>query len=134
MLVEQVDHLCFEPLQRSLSNFLDVLWTAVQPSLLGIFDVESELRRDHNILAKGRQRFADKFFIPERAIDFSGIKECHATLNGSTDQGDTFSLVNGAAVALTQAHTAESNRRDFEIAWPKFPFCDGHCACCHIFM
>ena len=46
----------------------NVLRTAVQTSLLAVFDVESKLRRDHDILAKRRERFANKFFIRERAV------------------------------------------------------------------
>ena len=130
MLVEQVDDIGLQALQRSSGNLLDVFGTAVQPRLLGIFDVESELRRDHDIFAKWREGFADKFFVRERAVDFSGIEERYATVDCRANQCDSSLLVHRSAVALAQAHAAEPDGRNFKIAFSEFSFLH----CCNLRM
>src|SRR5437588_10203941 len=73
MLVEEIDDIRLETLDRCLGNQLNVLWTAVQPSLLAVFDVESELRRHYHLFAKWRRRFSEQFCLRERTIHFQRI-------------------------------------------------------------
>ena len=68
VLVEQVDNVGPQPLQRCLGNLPDVLRAAVQASStlsrLGI-DVEAELGGDHHLLTEGGKGFADELFVDE---------------------------------------------------------------------
>src|SRR6266496_6518175 len=63
VLVEKIDRIGLEALERGLGDLLNMLRTAVQPGLLTIFDVESELGRDHYVFAKWRECFAHEFFV-----------------------------------------------------------------------
>jgi hypothetical protein len=60
------------------------IWTAIQPSLLAAF--EPKLRRDHDVFAKWRERFTDKFFIREWTINLRSIKERDSALDSLANQ------------------------------------------------
>ena len=94
VLVEQVDGLDAEPLQRAVDRLPDVLGPAVDAAIfarLGI-EVEAELGGDHDLIAERRERFADDFLVLEGAIDFGRIEEGHAALDRGADQRDTVFL------------------------------------------
>src|SRR5438132_2179061 len=83
VLIEQVDHICPESFQRSVGNFLDVLWPAIQADLLTFrTKFESELSGNYHSLTLRSQRFANELFIGERAVNFSGIEECDTAFDG----------------------------------------------------
>jgi hypothetical protein len=42
------------------------------------------------LIANRRERFANEFFVRERAICFRGIEEGHAALEGGTNDLDAF--------------------------------------------
>src|SRR5439155_1732073 len=57
VLVEQINHIRPESLQRSFSNLFDVLWPTIQADLLTFWTkFESELRGYHHLPAAGRIR------------------------------------------------------------------------------
>jgi len=89
VLIEQVDDIGLEALQRGLGDFPDVLWPTIQPiqtSLrLGI-NFEPELRGYNHLVAKWSEGFAHEFFVRERAIRFGGVEECDAALDGCPNQ------------------------------------------------
>ena len=58
VLVEQVNAVGPEPLQRRLGNGPDVLGPAVQ-ARLDLSALEAELGGDHDLVTDGRERFAD---------------------------------------------------------------------------
>jgi len=67
MLVEQVDDLDAEPLQRRIADLTDVLGPAIHAGVfacLGI-DHETELGGDHHLAAHWLQRLADDFLVGE---------------------------------------------------------------------
>ena len=73
MLIEQVDDINFEPLERALDSLLNVLWPAVQtrrtPHPAGIeirTEVEPEFGGDHHLLAEGSEGFAHEFLVQDR--------------------------------------------------------------------
>src|SRR5439155_4099598 len=70
VLVEQIDGINLEALERSLCDPLDLFWPAVeacQTSLrLGI-DFPSELGGDHHLPTERFERFAHQFFVDVRA-------------------------------------------------------------------
>ena len=85
-------------------------------------DLEPELRRDHDLIAERRQRFADELFVSEGAVDFGGVEERDAALDGGADQRDHLLLVHRRAIAEAHAHAAEAEGRDFQIAVSEFAF------------
>src|SRR3954451_16339374 len=109
VLIQQVDAVRLEPLERSLGNFLDVVGTAVgSHGFAGRrIDLESELRCDYHLIAKWSQRFAHELFIDKWPIDFSSIKECDAAFNGRPNQRDSFLLVHGGTQTKTHAHATK---------------------------
>src|SRR5437879_13329737 len=63
MLIQQVNPISLETLQRCIGHFFDVFGTTVQASLFAILDFEPELSGDHYLVTKWSQRFAHQFFI-----------------------------------------------------------------------
>ena len=128
MLVEEVDDLDAQPLQRRVAHLADVLGPAVEAGLLlrlGI-DVEAELRGDHHLVAERRQRLADHLLIGEGAIDLGGVEEGDAALDRRADQRDALLLAERSGIAEVQPHAAEADGRDLQITFSKF-------ACFHYF-
>ncbi len=111
VLVEQIDAVGAEPLQRGLGDFLDVFRPAVHLSQIPPrfrINFESELGGDFHLTANWSQRFAHQLFVSKRTVDFRGIKECNPTFNGRPNQRDPFLLVHGRAEAKAHAHAAQS--------------------------
>ena len=108
MLVEQVDVVAPEPLERCLDNRFDVLWATVEtPPLTGNrVNIETELGCDHHLVAQGSKRFADQLFVGERAVDLGSIEESYATLHGRPNNGDHVLSVAGRAIVRAHAHAA----------------------------
>ena len=120
MLIEQVDGLDLEPLERALDGLLDVLRPAVQARRTGpriaATEVEPELGGDHHLLAEGSEGFAHEFFVGERAVDLGGVEECDAAFHGGPEKSGHLLLVFGRAVGKAHSHAAEPEGRDFQIA------------------
>src|SRR5260370_1145502 len=76
-LKEKIVDIVHEPLQRPLSDLLDVFWPAVEPGLFAGVRIkfESELGGDRHLLAEGSKRPTDQFFVDERAVHFRRIEE-----------------------------------------------------------
>src|ERR1051326_9249983 len=85
VLVEEINDVGPEALERGVGNFFYVLRTTIKPSLLAIHNVESELGRNRHLLAQWSNRFADEFFIREGSINFSRVEEGDAALHGCAD-------------------------------------------------
>ena len=119
VLVEQIDPIGLEPLQRRVGHFLDVRGPAIEPCLLAVFESEAELRRDHDLIADGRERLADELFVGERSVHLSGVEEGDAALHRRADQRDAGLPVDGLAVAEVQPHAAESDCRYFQFVLAK---------------
>src|SRR6516164_1225989 len=112
VLIEEIDAVGFEPLERGLGNLPDALRPAVQPGG-GVAILEAKLRGDHDLVAERSQGFADKFLVRERAVGLRGVEEGYAALDGRPDQRNSAFLVYGRTVAEAQPHAAKSNGRDF---------------------
>src|SRR6266487_4221052 len=120
MLVEQIDDVAPESLQRSFVDFLDVLRSTVEADLLAFrTNLETEFGGDHHALTKRSKRFAHQFFIHKWTIHFSSIEKCDAEFDGLPKQRNHLLLFFGRTVAKAHSHTAQPDRRDFQI--PKFP-------------
>ena len=79
-----------------------------------VLDVQPELRGDHHLVAHGLERLADDVFVRVRAVDFGGVEECHATIDGGPDDRDAVLAAARPSVALADAHTPETESRHFE--------------------
>ena len=115
MLVEQVDPVSPKPLQRLVDAPNDGLPAAVYlPGSDRAFEVEAELRRDHNLVADGLERLADELLVGERAVELGGVKERNAAIDGRPDQRDHRFLLGERGVGRGHAHAAEAKRRDLK--------------------
>ncbi len=97
VLVEKIDDIGPESLERGLRDFFDMFRPTVQPSLfagVGI-NFEPELGGDHHLLTERSERFTHEFFIFERTVHFGGIEEGDAEFHGRSNQGDPFVFVQG---------------------------------------
>ena len=89
VLVEQVDGLDAEPLQRALDRLADTLGPAVDAAVLR--RVSGSMSKP-NLVAittwsrNGPERLADHLLVGERAIDLGGVEEGHAALDRGADQ------------------------------------------------
>ena len=90
MLVQQVDALHSESLERTLDCPLDLLGSATHRRcsrpIIAATQIEPELSGDHHFSTERRQGFAHKLFVQERAVDFGRIKECDAAFYGGTEK------------------------------------------------
>ena len=121
VLVEEIDAVGPEPLERGLGDLPDVLRPAVHAALSGRpVDVDAELGGDHHLVADRLQRFADDLFVRVRAIDLGGVEEGDAALEGRPDQADRIRRLHRLAVGLAHPHAAEADGRDFEAAVSEF--------------
>ncbi len=125
VLIEQVDGLDPQPLQRGFGDPPDLLGPAVQarPRLRpGRIEVEPEFGRDHDLAAEGLQRLADEVFIGERAIDLGGVEEGDALFDRRAHQRDHLLPVVRRPVGKAHAHAAKADGGDFEAVGSKFAF------------
>src|SRR3984893_15879800 len=121
VLIQQVDDVDLQPLQRRLSDLADVLGPAVHadlPSRLGV-EPPAELCRYHHLVAKRRERLADQLFVRERAVDLCGIEESYPAFDRPADDSDSLLLVEDATITKVEPHASEANRGHFEPAFSK---------------
>ena len=88
VLVEEIDAVGLEPLQRGFGHLADVLRPAVEAGLLAVLELEAELRRDDDLIANRPERFADELFVRERAVGFGRVEERDARVDGRADERD----------------------------------------------
>src|SRR5216684_8621609 len=119
VLVEEINNLSLEPLERALHALLDVFRPAVQTHWTRIFlglELEPELRCDYHLLTKGGEGFAHELFIRERAVDLSRIEECDAAFERSPNDRDHLLLGPHWTVTTGHPHAAETDGRNFEVS------------------
>ena len=112
-------------MSEASATSLDVLRPAVEAALLaGLrIEIEAELGGDHHLSAERRQRFAHELLVGEWAVDFGGVEEGDAALDGRADQRDSCLLFDRRTVAKAQPHAAEADGRDFQLLFPSLRFC-----------
>src|SRR5687767_10239712 len=98
-----------EPLERGLSDLLDMLWPTVQPSLFAGLrvELEAELRCNHHLTTHGSESFSHEFFVGEGTVHLGGVEECDAAFDRRPDHGDHLLFVFGRTVAKAHSHAAE---------------------------
>ena len=87
MLIEQIDGIGLESLKRRFGDLLDVLRPAIRADLPPVgTKFETEFGGYHYLIAKWSERFAQKFFVCERAVRFSSVEERYAAFYGGPNQ------------------------------------------------
>src|ERR1700683_312339 len=127
MLIEQIDDLDLEPLERALDCRLDLLRPAVQARSTGHSagietrgQVEPEFGGDDYLLAERSEGFAHKFLVQERAVDLGGVEKRDAAFHGGPQKFCHLPLVFGRAVGKAHPHAAEPESRNLQVALSKF--------------
>src|SRR5450631_4900185 len=109
MLIEQINPVSLEALQRAVSDSPDPFRRAIQT--FGRNSVlEAEFRRDDDFVANRCQRLADEFFVRKRTVCFGRIEQGHAAVKCCTDYLDSLIPFERRAVAKAQPHASESKR------------------------
>lgn len=126
VLIQQIDRLYPQALQRTFHRPANMLRTAVQHLLpRRLRQIETEFGGDDDPIAHRRQRFAQQLLVRERTINLGGIEERHPLVNRGADQFDRLPFVGGRALAKTQPHAAQPQRRYFQPFAPQL-------ACLHL--
>src|SRR6478752_5767632 len=123
MLVQQIDDLNTQSLQRSLGGLADGVRMAAQAGVrLGRWiDCKAELGRNSDLVAHVAQSLADNLLVGKGTIDFGGIEEGDAQIDCRSDQRDALFIGERVAVSGIQAHAAEAYFRDFESVGSQLP-------------
>src|SRR5215831_7654389 len=98
MLVEKIDAVGFEALQRCFRDGFDVFRFAVD-ALAGNSSLKPKLRRDDNLVTNWSERLADDFFVCKRAVCFRRIEERHSASVSGADYLDRLILFKSWAKA-----------------------------------
>ena len=117
MLIEQIDYIRLQPLQRGIRHLLDALRSAVQSlpprAAVGV-QIEPELGGNHHLVAHTHKGLAQQLLVQPRPIHFGRVEEGHATLHRAVQHGDHLFLVLGRPIAKAHAHAAQPQRRYFQ--------------------
>ncbi len=121
VLVEEVDVIGAEPLQRGVGDLLDVRGAAVEPGDAAhagalLRDLETELRGDRHLVAHVLQRLADDDLVLVGPVDFGGVEERDADVDGLVQRGDGIRFRRAAIVDAGESHAAEPDGRDLQLA------------------
>src|SRR6185436_851638 len=82
VLIEQIDNISLESLERSVGNVFDVRWVAVDAYLLSFgTEFETKFCSYHHLITERCESFTHKFLIGEWAIRFSSVEECDAAFD-----------------------------------------------------
>ncbi len=125
VLIEEVDRIHPQPLQRLLGDLADTFGPAIGRTRTAGAEIEAEFRRDNDAFLERRERFADQFLVRERSVDLGGVEESNAAPDGGADQSDHLVPIRSGAAMIVQAHATEADSRDFKAAVSKFSFLHG---------
>jgi hypothetical protein len=107
MLVEEIDAVGPQPLQRGIGDLADMRRPAVEAGLFPVLDPEAELGRDDDLIAHGSERLAYQLFVDERPVNLSRVEEGDAVADGLPDDGTALGGAGRRAVAVADPHAAE---------------------------
>ena len=129
VLIEEVDMVGLEPLERAFHRLADVRRAAVEAgALLAVVEAEAELGGDGHLVAAAGERAAEQLLVLEGAIDLGGVEEGAAEFDGAMQRGDRLGFVR-RAVGLAHAHAAEADRRDLQPLAAELARGHGHGRC-----
>jgi hypothetical protein len=84
VLIEQIDDIGLEPLERGFGNLLDVLRAAVEARKGS--EVKPELGGNHHLVPERGKSSAHELFVGERTVDFGGVEKGNAAFKGRPNQ------------------------------------------------
>jgi len=122
VLVEQVDHLDSQPLQRFFGHLPDAFGATVEPvrtARAGGIKVVTKLGGDDDVFLERLQRLAHDLFVGEGAVDLGGVEEGNAPLYRRSDERDHLLTFRSRATVMVQAHAAEADGRDGKVVIAK---------------
>ena len=117
VLIEEVDDIRAQPLQRRVRDLTDPLGPRVQAMVAAVsVEVETELRGDDDAIAQRPQRVPNELLVDKRPVDLGSVEERDPRrFDGIPDHADHVVPVTGVgAVTLGHAHAAEAHGGDFE--------------------
>ena len=115
VLIEEVDPVGLEPLERGLGHLADVLGAAVGASPARFADV-AEFRGDHDLVANGRKSLADDLLVRVGAVGFGGVEKGDAALMRLPQERDGGGLLQSLVRRRSSAPCSRSR-------WPRLPGC-----------
>jgi hypothetical protein len=121
VLVEQVDAVGAQPLQRGLGDGTDALRPAIHAVRRDAVP-EAELGGDDDLITDGCERFANQLLVGERALGFSRVEEGHPVLERIADQFHRRLPARPGAVAEIQSQAAEADGGGFKPAGSQCAF------------
>src|SRR5271163_3381364 len=127
MLIEQVDIVGAQPLQRALRRLANVLGPArsLDADLLSVYEAKTKLGGDYDLVAPPLESPSEQLLVCARTIDLGRVEEVASQFDGAMQCGDRFSLVR-RTVGLAHAHATETDRRHLEALAAKFASAHRH--------
>src|SRR5271166_5457195 len=121
VLIEKVDMVGAQALERSVNDRADMVGPAIQPGHLALLaDGETELRADKHLVADRLKRLAYQILVCKGAVSLGCIEQRDAAIYRRADHLNGFLAVSCRPEAETQAHAAEADGRNFQSAFTKF--------------
>src|ERR1700726_3534127 len=115
VLVEEVDPIGTQALERLVGDLADALRAAVRPFGRNAVP-EAKFRCDDHLVAHRLKRLAHDLFIEAWAIGFGRIEEGDASVIGGADEFDRFRPIRWGTEGEAHAHAAQAERGDFELS------------------
>jgi hypothetical protein len=120
VLIQQVDGVDAEALERTVHGLADVLGAAGEAHLpTFLVEAEPELGGDDHLVAEGGEGLTHELLVHERAIHLGGVEEGDPPLHRRPDHRDALLPVRGRAKAGADTHAAEPDRRDLQVTVAK---------------
>lgn len=111
-LIEQLDVIGLQPLQRRLGHPADLRGLAVDAATAGSghrVDVKAKFGGNPHMMAERGQRRADNLLVRPKAVSLGNVKEHDAKIIGIADQGDAGNAFRCRIINTSQAHTAKAD-------------------------
>ena len=116
MLIEEIDPVGLETLQRVLDDLTNVLWATIRSCAAPAVEDEAELRGDRDLVPLSLQAATEEFLVGEGTVSFGGVEKGAAEFDGPINCGGGFHVIVRTArtVGMTHAHAAETDGGHFE--------------------
>jgi len=111
VLVEQIDDIHAQPLERALAGPPHIGGRGVGADYLSVLEGKAELGRNYQPVAAAADRLAQQFFIDMRSIDLGGVEKGDAQFDRPVDRRQTLGPACLAIHALANSghrHAAEA--------------------------
>jgi len=109
MLIVKIDNFHVKPPQTSFARFAHIIRFPADAAKCGLIRIaqNSELCRDHHLLAMTLERATEQFFIRVRPVHVGGVEKCDAELERPMNRRERFIVIT-SAIKIRHAHATES--------------------------